>query len=221
MIEFSAGRPATRSSSGMVTGGVTIYNSYGEWLDSPYSDPKTGKTCQDCHMPVVDQKYFVFPDAGGQVRDYIQLHGHYMPGAYDQNLLQNSVSMKTTAQRSANQLQVEVKVTNDQTGHDIPTDAPIRSMILVVEAVVASGKTVALSQGPVNPTWSGNYGGKPGKTFAKVLKDDWTGETPTTAYWRPVTVVEDTRLPALATELERMHALAEACSHVEAAADAS
>ncbi len=28
-----------------------IYNSYGEWLDSPYSDPKTGATCQDCHMP--------------------------------------------------------------------------------------------------------------------------------------------------------------------------
>lgn len=28
-----------------------IYNSYGEWLDSPYSDPETGSTCQDCHMP--------------------------------------------------------------------------------------------------------------------------------------------------------------------------
>lgn len=29
-----------------------IYNSYGEWLDSPYSSPDSGQTCQDCHMPV-------------------------------------------------------------------------------------------------------------------------------------------------------------------------
>ena len=30
--------------SGTVTDGTVIYNSYGEWLESPYSDPKTGKT---------------------------------------------------------------------------------------------------------------------------------------------------------------------------------
>ena len=29
-----------------------IYNSYGEWLDSSYSSPDSGQTCQDCHMPV-------------------------------------------------------------------------------------------------------------------------------------------------------------------------
>ena len=32
-------------------GGVLVYSSYSEWLDSPYSDKETGKTCQDCHMP--------------------------------------------------------------------------------------------------------------------------------------------------------------------------
>ena len=31
---------------GDVKGGTVIYNSYGEWLDSPYSKPGTGKTCQ-------------------------------------------------------------------------------------------------------------------------------------------------------------------------------
>ena len=30
---------------------TVIYNSYGEWLDSPYSNPDTGATCQNCHMP--------------------------------------------------------------------------------------------------------------------------------------------------------------------------
>lgn len=30
---------------------TVIYNSYGEWLESPYSDPASGQTCQGCHMP--------------------------------------------------------------------------------------------------------------------------------------------------------------------------
>jgi hypothetical protein len=186
-----------------VTSGTLIYNSYGEWLDSPYSDLKTGKTCQQCHMPVSSAKYFVFPERGGVTRDYAQLHDHTMPGAADEKLLQNSVTLKSGAQRAGDQLQVQVSITNDQTGHHIPTDAPIRSMILVVEAQDSNGKPLALRQGPVNPAYSGNYGGLPGKTFAKVLRDDWTGETPTAAYWRPVTIVEDTRLAALATDTTR------------------
>ncbi|MBZ0299694.1 MAG: cytochrome c family protein, partial [Anaerolineae bacterium] len=185
---------------GEVTGGTVIYNSYGEWLDSPYSDPETGKTCQDCHMPVSDAKWFVYPEKGGIVRDYAELHTHAMPGAADENLLQNTVTMNTTAERSSNQLKVEVHITNDQAGHHVPTDFPTRSMILVIEALDADGQTLALSAGPVNPAYSGDYGGLPGKTFAKVLRDEWTGETPTGAIWRPVTIVEDTRLPALETD---------------------
>ena len=44
---------------------VEIYNSYGEWLDSPYSDPETGQTCQDCHMPPGLNDRFASIDAGG------------------------------------------------------------------------------------------------------------------------------------------------------------
>ncbi len=186
--------------SGQVTGGVVIYNSYGEWLDSPYSDPKTGKTCQDCHMKVLDTEISVFPEKGGTPRDYVDFHDHTMPGAADENLLQNAVTMKTRADRQDGKLQVEVNITNDQTGHDIPTDTPIREMILVVEAVDASGKPLALSRGPVLPEWAGNYAKEAGKVFSKVLRDDWTGETPTAAIWRPVTIVEDTRIPAMATD---------------------
>jgi hypothetical protein len=126
-----------------------------------------------------------------------------MPGASDEKLLQNAVTLKSAARREGARLQVEVSVTNDQTGHHVPTDAPIRSMILVVEALDATGQRLSLSQGPVNPTWAGNYAGQPGKSFAKVLKDEWTGETPTAAYWRPVSIVEDTRLAALATDTTR------------------
>ncbi|MCX7668688.1 MAG: hypothetical protein N2439_01260, partial [Anaerolineae bacterium] len=188
---------------GTVTGGTVIYNSYGEWLESPYSDPVHGKTCQDCHMPPSDARYFVFPERGGIARDYVTLHNHTMPGASDETLLQNSVTMTATARHAENRLQVEVSITNDKTGHHIPTDVPIRSMMLIVEAVDAGGKPLPLVQGPVNPTWAGDDAGKPGKTFAKVLRDEWTGETPTAAYWRPITVVEDSRLPALATDTTR------------------
>ncbi len=32
-----------------------IYDSYGEWLRSSYSDPETGQTCQDCHFAAPDE----------------------------------------------------------------------------------------------------------------------------------------------------------------------
>ena len=189
---------------GVGTGETLIYDSYGEWLRSPYSHPQTGKTCQDCHMPVSSAKFFVFPERGGRVRDYAPLHEHHVRGAGDQELLRGAVTLRSSARRAAGgRLEVEVSVTNDKTGHHVPTDAPTRSMILVVEALGPGGRPLALREGPLNPAWSGSYGGRPGKTFARVLKDKWTGEAPTAAYWRPVSLVEDTRLAALATDSTR------------------
>jgi hypothetical protein len=185
---------------GEVSGGTVIYNSYGEWLESPYSDPETGTTCQGCHMPVSDANWIVYPERGGITRDYATLHNHTMPGASDETLLQNAVTMTSSAERSGDQIHVEVSITNDKTGHHVPTDAPIRSMILVVEALDSDGNVLTLAEGPTNPDYAGDYDGTPGKTFAKVLRDDWTGEAPTGAFWRPVTLAEDTRLAALATD---------------------
>lgn len=186
--------------AGTVTGGTVVYNSYGEWLDSPYSDPAAGQTCQDCHMPEVAENWFVSPEKGGLERDYVALHDHTMPGAADETLLQNAVTMVSTAERSGDELHVAVSITNDQTGHHVPTGTPIRSMMLVVEAFDADGKPLTQLEGLVNPAYAGDFGGLPGKTFAKVLQDDWTGDYPTGAYWRPVTLIEDTRLAAFATD---------------------
>jgi hypothetical protein len=154
-------------------------------------------------MPVSNADWSVYTAKGGHERPYVQYHDHTMPGASDENLLQNAVTMSGSAQRVGDQLQVDVSIVNDQTGHSVPTDAPLRSMILVVEALGADGTPLALTDGSVNPDYSGDLGGLPGKTFAKVLKDDWTGEMPTVAFWRPVTIAEDTRLAALATDSTR------------------
>jgi hypothetical protein len=183
-----------------VTGGTVIYNSYGEWLNSPYSDPQTGKTCQDCHMPRKDTAYSVFPQRGGVSRDYVDYHDHTMPGASNQSLLQNAVTMTSTAAHDGGRLNVRVSITNDKTGHAVPTDAPMRSAMLVVEALDANGKRLPLKGGPTLPSWTGNYAGQAGKAFARILKDNWTGETPATAFWRSVTEVEDTRLFPFATD---------------------
>jgi hypothetical protein len=188
---------------GEVKDGVLIYNSYGEWLESPYSAPETGKTCQECHMPPVDYQYFVFPEMGGLPRDPHRIHSHRMPGAADEILLQNAVTMTTTAQLQDDQVLVEVHITNDKTGHHVPTDSPLRHLILVVQATDADGHLLPLLAGPVLPDWTGDYAGQPGRTYAKILQDEWTGETPTGAYWRPVRIVADTRLAAFATDVSR------------------
>jgi hypothetical protein len=123
-----------------------------------------------------------------------------MTGINDDTLMKNAVTMKTSAAHNGNTLEVQVSVINDKTGHDVPTDEPIRSVMLVVQALDANGKQLVLSKGTSLPSWTGNYTGQPGKYFAKILKDGWTGETPTAAYWRPVTIVEDTRLAPFATD---------------------
>lgn len=182
-----------------VSGGVLVYSSYDEWLASPYSDPESGKSCQDCHMPSTGAGYFAFPEKGGQVRANYQVSNHKMPGTNDEEFLRNAVTMSSTATLRGDQLQVNVTITNDKTGHSVPTDSPLRHLLLVVTATDAAGNELTLQAGPLLPAWAGNYAEMPGQYYAKVLRDKWTGEVPTGAYWREIELVEDTRIKALAT----------------------
>ena len=162
-------------------------------------------------MPTVDYDYFVYPALGGLHRDPDRIHDHYMAGASDETLLQNSVTMTTTARLSSpksarlkgQEVLVEVSITNDKTGHHVPTGVPLRQMILVVQATDTDGNLLPLRDGPVLPDWTGNYAGQSGQYYAKILEDEWTGESPTAAYWRDISLVEDTRLPAFATDVSQ------------------
>ena len=194
---------------------TVIYNSYGEWLASPYSDPQFGKTCQACHMPapsVLDGKTLtnVAPGFGGVERDPLTIHAHTFPGAANQELLRNAVTMKVTAQRMQSQVWIEVVIKNDKTGHHVPTDSPLRHLILVVVATDAIGRSLPQIDGPKVPEWGGrgdpsegNYAGLPGKAFAKVLEELWTEISPTGAYWNPTRLVSDNRLATYATDSSR------------------
>lgn len=187
--------------------GTKIYNSYGEWLESQYSDPQTGKTCQDCHMPRGLTKHFVRFDKGGKLRDPASIFSHRMPGATDVELLQNAVTMNVTAGLESNKVFVDVSITNDQTGHHVPTDSPLRQMIMLVDARDSQGQALSLIEGPVIPNWGGigdpndgYYAGLPGKGFAKILEELWTAITPSGAYWNHTLIASDNRIAAFAID---------------------
>lgn len=184
-----------------------IYNSFGEWLDSPYSNTEIGKTCQDCHMPPGRNNHFVRLDKGGVIRDPNTIFSHLMPGAMNEQLLQNAVDMDVKANRYGQRLEITVTITNDRTGHHIPTDSPLRHLILVIRATNAQGSLLEYSDGPVIPQWcgtgepnDGHYGGLPGKAFAKVLEELWTEVSPTGAYWNPTRILSDNRIAAFASD---------------------
>jgi hypothetical protein len=185
---------------------TVVYNSYGEWLDSPYSDPKNGKTCQECHMPspsMLDGDILtnVAPDMGGVERNPLTIHAHLQPGAADQTLLQNTARLEVRAARDGDRLIVDAAVTNVAAGHHIPTDSPLRQIFLVVTATDEQDQPLELREGTTLPDWAGDLEGKPGAYFAKILQEIWTEIQPSGAYWNPTRIVEDTRLPALATHI--------------------
>ncbi len=184
---------------------TVVYDSFGEWLRSPYS--REGKTCQDCHMPRSGAEYFAPPEKGGLKRDPGTIVSHRMPGARDLELLQNAVSLSLEAERAREGIRVRTKVVNDRTGHHVPTDSPLRHLILVVRAY-GGGSELSLKAGPVLPEWcgagspaNGCYAGLPGKAFVKLLEEIWTGVSPTGAYWNPTRVVIDTRLAAYGSDV--------------------
>jgi hypothetical protein len=200
---------------------TVVYNSFGEWLASPYSDPVTGKTCQQCHMPAPttfnDQAITnVAPDKGGVERDPLTIPAHTFPGASSTDLLQNALTMSVEARYVGNQIMVDVTLVNDQTGHHVPTDSPLRQMILLVSAADRQGtlpgtpQALPLKDGPTIPDYGGigdpddgYYAGLPGKIYAKILRELWTGVAPTGAYWNMTRIASDNRIPAFGSDTSR------------------
>ena len=130
-----------------------------------------------------------------------------MPGAMDEELLQNAVAMTATARLEAGTVIVQVDITNDRTGHHIPTESPLRHLIMLVNATGTDGDSLTQIDGPTVPecggvgdSAQGCYAGLPGRGFAKILEELWTGISPTGAYWNPTRVLSDNRLAAFATD---------------------
>lgn len=178
--------------------GTPIYQSFAEWLASPY--PARGVQCQTCHMPPDGVTTNFAPGHGGQERDPKTIPTHYQFGASHADFLSNTVTMTLSVRQSGSRITATVDITNDRAGHHVPTDHPARNMILLVTARDARGSALSFSGGTVVPAWGGDVANLPGKGFAKILRDVQTGESPVANYWKQTLIESDNRIAALATD---------------------
>ena len=180
---------------------------YLEWVVSPYGDINSPlyQSCVDCHMPPsgADQvSVFLFPPL---LRDPATIRSHEVRGTTPQ-FLENAVTLEIATAVVGNELVASVSITNDQTGHHVPTGVTIRNMILVVEAtrvddgalLLHTGTETVHALGGVGSPSQGYYAGLPGKLFGKV-NIAASGQSPT-FFTDAVSIVFDNRIPALETD---------------------
>ena len=190
------------------TTGAPGQNTYKEWLSSPYAQPGPDRrTCQNCHMPKETSPGQI--GMTGPNRPASQRTTHRFIGATPERLVEN-IDLRIEAVQDNGLLVVTAEVEN-QCGHNFPTGISIRNALLLVEARVGA---VELEQvdGPVLPFWAsddvpgtqpGDYAGRPGKGYAKVLQGRINGEGPVQ---QPVlfidaeTVLSDTAIPSGSTD---------------------
>lgn len=172
--------------------GVPIYESFSEWRDSPYA--REGKSCQSCHMAPDRTTTNIAPRRGGITREPATLATHEFPGATSQRLLRSAAQLVVTPTRTSGRLRVDVTVSNTGAGHRLPTDSPLREVLLIVTVRDAGGVAAPLLDGPTLPDWTGDLAGQPGAYFAKLLEQRWTRVMPSAAFWTHTRIAEDTRL---------------------------
>jgi hypothetical protein len=96
-----------------------------EWLASPYSQAKGGRTCPDCHGP--------------------RCSGNGDPRSRSGTIAApprrpaTSERLKVTAVCSSSGVDAEVVVTNLGSGHDLPTGPPARTLVMEVTAQTQDG----------------------------------------------------------------------------------
>ena len=174
--------------------GTPIYESYNEWLNSAYAE--AGITCQACHMPPNGDNYFALPEQGGLWHPVERIPSHLDLGIKDTDFMSGAVSMTVSADTTFDSILVSVTLKNVAAGHHIPTDHPGRHLILTVSALDEDGLPLPPILGDTVPIWGGSQAGQPGKAFAKVLKDAFTGELPVVSYWKQTFIASDNRIPA-------------------------
>lgn len=185
--------------------GIISEPTYLEWLDSPYSDPQSEHfaTCVDCHMPAYGTTT-VCSQINLQ-RDPNTIRGHRIEGTTPV-FLENAVELNMNVGQSGSEVTVEITITNNNTGHHVPTGVTIRNMILLVEARTKedsvplnyTGNQFIHELGGIGNPEQGYYAGLPGKFYAKVIHDS-SGNYPT--FFTDATgFIFDNRIPALDTD---------------------
>ena len=154
-------------------------STYKDWKEA-YDSGKTDKTCQQCHMPLIDGE--VEAAVGAPKRK--GLRSHTFVGSYDPEMLKKALTLDLDTQKADGRLLIKTTVTNVGAGHKVPGSGPIRNVILKVDAADDAGtplKFVGDKRATLPPLAGfGNpktkqkaeldWAGMPGKMYAKVYK---------------------------------------------------
>lgn len=178
---------------------------YSEWQASSFGNPMSPNymTCADCHMPAVNNDGCIIvpvPRIAGQIRS------HHIRGT-SQDFLENAVTMSMTVNVVGTDAQVQVSITNDQAGHDVPTGISLRNVILWVEAIqVSNGQPLAHAGAQVLPPEAGvgnpaigQLAGLPGKLYGRLIED--AGGNGPVPFTDAVAERFNTRIPAGVTDV--------------------
>lgn len=167
--------------------------------------PESGlyQSCIDCHMP--PSGHNTISTAVALTRDPSTVRTHAIEGS-TANYLDNAVELSMQTQLVGNELQVDVSIDNNLTGHHVPTGVTVRNMILLVEAwedgqdplvnpLGYTGTQTIHDLGGIGDPAQGYYAGLPGKYFGKVNHDaNLQGPT----FFTDATGIQfDNRIPAL------------------------
>lgn len=172
--------------------GVHVYGTYSEWRASPLG--KKGVHCQACHMRPTGTMTNIAPGKGGIERNPWSLASHAFPGA-TQAMLRRCVRLEVTTETQGANTLVKVALHVGDVGHRVPTGFIDRHLLLVVET------KNPLVEGPVLDSAAGQLRGKPGRIYAKVLRDD-KGRSPL-PFWKPHETMTDHRLQPNQTQREQ------------------
>jgi hypothetical protein len=190
------------------------------------------QACVECHLTTAATDGENDPTMAAALlprRHPETLSTHDMVASRDETFLRRAAAMTVTATQGSDGVLVEVAITNVGAGHHLPTDSPLRHLILLVTARDAAGEPLPYLGDQVVPPWGGdgvrntecgvwsaslhaefriphsalrtpcNYAGLPGKGFAKVMQD-YEGNAPAPPWRNGVRILSDNRIAALATD---------------------
>ena len=154
-------------------------STYKDWKEA-FDSGKTDKTCQQCHMPLIEGE--VASAIGGPKRK--GLRQHTFVGSYDPAMLKKALSLNVDSKISANKLIVNTTVENIGAGHKVPGSGPIRNVILKIDVTDEQGHKLIYSgdkkgllpplAGMGNPKTGkrdeNDWAGMPGKMYAKAYQ---------------------------------------------------
>lgn len=185
--------------------GVHVYSTYSEWLDSPARG--AGQHCQHCHMKPTGRLTNIAPGKGGIERDPFTLGNHLFFAESRADMLRRCLRVQVS--RTGTSVAIELRT--EGVGHRVPTGFIDRHLLLIVEAHDNTGQPIELRSGPRLPPFAGpDLNGKPGKLFAKLLRDE-QGRQPA-PFWLALPDSDDSRLQPGRPEFLQFHFAAQPVS---------